>query len=89
MDSSFSKSLIVLLVLLIIFVLSGCGRKAPPVPPLQGPLSSAGDLRSRTDGDAFELTRCPAHSSQLIVKAEATLPICCYELSAISSPEEC
>jgi len=78
----FSKNLILLLLILIAFVLSGCGRKAPPVPPCQIPPSPAGDLSSRIDGDPLEPTCCPAHSSQLIVKAEATIPVYYYELSA-------
>jgi len=52
MDNNFSKIVILLLLLLSVFILAECGKKAPPVPPLNVPPSADDDLHSRTGGEA-------------------------------------
>lgn len=57
MNKNFSKSMITIFsILLCIAVFStGCGRKAPPVPPGQARPPAVDDLSSSIDGDMLEL----------------------------------
>jgi len=54
---TFNTHLILQLSILSVFVLfvSGCGKKAPPVPPHQKK-SAVNDLRANIDGDTLKLT---------------------------------
>ena len=49
------KSLIPLIIILV-FLLPGCGKKAPPVPPRQKPVPAVSDLKYSIDGDILTLT---------------------------------
>ncbi|MBU0988304.1 MAG: hypothetical protein KKH68_13735 [Proteobacteria bacterium] len=63
-----AKVLILQGALLIVtaFLLSGCGRKAPPVPPLQAAPPTVGDLSAGRDGDTIALTwTIPKHKGEI------------------------
>ncbi|MBW2563321.1 MAG: hypothetical protein JRE29_04680 [Deltaproteobacteria bacterium] len=49
------KSLIPAIIILV-FLLPGCGKKGPPVPPRQKPVSSVSDLKYGIDGNILTLT---------------------------------
>jgi hypothetical protein len=49
------KSLIPLIIFLV-FLLPGCGKKAPPVPPRQKPVPAVSDLKYGIDGNILTLT---------------------------------
>lgn len=49
------KSLIPIIIILV-FLLPGCGKKAPPVPPRQKPVPAVSDLKYSIDGDTLILT---------------------------------
>ena len=49
------KSLIPAIIILI-FLLPGCGKKGPPVPPSQKPVPAVSDLKYSIDGDILTLT---------------------------------
>jgi len=49
------KSLIPVIIILV-FLLPGCGKKAPPVPPQQKPVPAVSDLKHSIDGDMLTLT---------------------------------
>jgi len=49
------KSLIPAIIILI-FLLPGCGKKGPPVPPSQKPVPAVSDLKYSIDGDTLTLT---------------------------------
>ena len=49
------KSLIPVIIILV-FLLPGCGKKAPPVPPRQKPVPAVSDLKYSIDGDTLTLT---------------------------------
>ncbi len=49
------KSLIPLIIILV-FLLPGCGKKAPPVPQRQKPVPAVSDLKYSIDGDILTLT---------------------------------
>ncbi len=49
------KSLISILIA-VVFVLPGCGKKGPPVPPRQKPIPSVSDLKYSIDGNKLTLT---------------------------------
>lgn len=55
---TFNTHLILQLSILSIFVLfvSGCGKKAPPVPPHQKKSHAVNDLHANIDGDMLKLT---------------------------------
>ena len=55
---TFNTHLILQLSILSIFVLfvSGCGKKAPPVPPRQKKSHAVNDLRANIDGGTLKLT---------------------------------
>jgi len=57
-NNVFGKSLIVLsaVTVIFIFLLHGCGKKGPPVPPMQGPPPAISDLSASVDGDVLRLT---------------------------------
>jgi len=48
------KSLISLIIILV-FLLPGCGKKAPPIPPRQKPVPAVSDLKYSIDGDILTL----------------------------------
>ncbi len=48
------KSLIPAIIILV-FLLPGCGKKAPPVPPRQKPVPAVSDLKYNIDGDILTL----------------------------------
>ncbi|MBW2607508.1 MAG: hypothetical protein JRD05_07695 [Deltaproteobacteria bacterium] len=48
------KSLIPLIIILV-FLLPGCGKKAPPIPPRQKPVPAVSDLKYSIDGDILTL----------------------------------
>ena len=49
------KSLIPLIIILV-FLLPGCGKKAPPIHPRQKPVPAVSDLKYSIDGDILTLT---------------------------------
>ncbi len=49
------KSLIPAIIILI-FLLPGCGKKGPPAPPSQKPVPAVSDLKYSIDGDILTLT---------------------------------
>ncbi len=49
------KSLVSILIA-VVFVLPGCGKKGPPVPPRQKPVPSVSDLEYSIDGNMLTLT---------------------------------
>jgi len=49
------KSLIPIIIILV-FLLPGCGKKGPPVPPSQKPVPAVSDLKYSIDGDTLTLT---------------------------------
>jgi hypothetical protein len=49
------KSLIPAIIILV-FLLPGCGKKAPPVPPRQKPVPAVNDLKYGIDGNILTLT---------------------------------
>ncbi len=49
------KSLIPLTIILV-FLLPGCGKKAPPIPPRQKPVPAVSDLKYNIDGEILTLT---------------------------------
>jgi hypothetical protein len=62
---------------LCLLVLIGCGRKAPPVPPLQSAPFQAAELNGRLEGDAAILTwQRPAVERELrgyaVMRAQST-----------------
>ena len=49
------KSLIPAIIILV-FLLPGCGKKGPPVPPSQKPVPAVSDLKYSIDGDILTMT---------------------------------
>jgi len=49
------KSLIPAIIILV-FLLPGCGKKGPPVPPSQKPVLAVSDLKYSIDGDILTMT---------------------------------
>lgn len=60
-------SLQFLILIISVLFLSGCGKKAPPVPPRQVKLPAANELGARIVGDTLKLTRAiPKEKGEII-----------------------
>jgi predicted small lipoprotein YifL len=49
------KNLVPMLIA-VVFLLPGCGKKGPPIPPRQKPVPAVSDLKYSIDGDILTLT---------------------------------
>jgi len=47
--------LLIPIIIILVFLLPGCGKKAPPIPPRQKPVPAVSDLKYNIDGDILTL----------------------------------
>jgi predicted small lipoprotein YifL len=47
---------LILILIAVVFLLPGCGKKGPPLPPQQKPIPAVSDLKYSIDGNMLTLT---------------------------------
>lgn len=86
---SFGKGLIVQFSILITFslLLSGCGRKAPPVAPRQVKPPAVNDLSASIDGDMLKLTWTIPREKEKVTSGLSGFIV--YRSKRLSSESDC